>query len=253
MPSFLDINREERFFCAVLLHVLLTPGPSQHRVLDLLNATAGSNDLYPEDLEAYVEVAALRDAWYALGDHNKYTPAVHAARLEVLHDLLRAACGVTADANELDALIHGHCFFWSTPARKKLHSPGRWPLKQLQAATAFNDHTRLMGLKWAFNAKPDLLLLSGQQGVLVEAKAASTFSKNHAVGYDQESVQDLIAVLFPVVTRGLVEAPLRRITLTNVAHGDTGVMWSDIVSAVRPADIGAFSYAALERATAVLS
>lgn len=253
MPSFLQTTREERFFCAVLLHVLLTPSRSQAGVLSIMNAAAGGPPLSAADLEAFVEVAALRDAWRALGDPNKYTPMLHAARLEVLHGLLRAACGFTGDKREFDALIQQHDFFWSTPKKVKLHSPGRWPLEGLQSAANVAPYALLRSLKWAFNAKPDFLLLSSGHGLLVEAKAASPFGANHKTGYDQESVQDLIAKLFPIFTRGLVIAPLRRITITNVAHGTGNLTWSEILSVVDSAEIGAFSHAALERAAAVLN
>lgn len=252
MPSFLETTREERFFCAVLLHVLLTPSRSQEAVLSIINAAAGGPPLSTANLEVFVEVAALRDAWYALGDHHHYTGVLHDARLEVLHGLLRAACGFTGDKSELDTLIQQHDFFWSTPKKVKLHSPGRWPLKGLQSATAVAPYARLRQLKWAFNAKPDFLFLSGGHGLLVEAKAASPFGSNQTTGYDQESVQDLIAELFPVFTRGLVTAPLRRIAITNVAHDAGNLTWSEILSVVDAAEIGAFSHAALERAAAVL-
>src|SRR4051794_23770840 len=101
---FLETNREERFFCAILVHALLTPSSSQHRLLDVVGRACGA-DLQAQSLEVYVEVAALRDAWYALGNHKQYTPQVHQARLQTLHELLRVTSHFTGTAQALDALV----------------------------------------------------------------------------------------------------------------------------------------------------
>ena len=103
MSSFLQSNREERFFCAVLLHVLLTPSASRDRALALINGASGGG-LVTDDLECYVEVAALRDAWRLLGDPNKWTPQLYAARRDVLLGLLTVSCGYDGTADELDEL-----------------------------------------------------------------------------------------------------------------------------------------------------
>lgn len=250
--SFLKTNREERFFCAVLLHALLTPSPSQQRLLRLMGR-ATETDLVPENLEVYVEVAALRDAWHALGDHHKYTAEVHQARLDALHGLLRTTSGFSGTTAALDGIVREHRFFWSTPAKKKLHSPGRWPLEAIQDLVELGGKQRLQGLKWAFNAKPDLLLISKGVGIMIEAKAASGFGGNKFTGYDQEVVQELIAAVFPIVAPDAVGQPLRRTTVTNVKHGSHGISWGELAEAVHPADIGSFAHAALHRAAEVLA
>ena len=251
MSSFLQSNREERFFCAVLLHVLLTPSASRDRALALINSASGGG-LVTDDLECYVEVAALRDAWRLLGDPNKWTPRLYAARRDVLLGLLTVSCGYDGTADELDELMAQHAFFWSSPTKIKLVSPGRWPLPALEAATILGGSMNLKSLKWAFNSKPDLLLLSGGEGLIIEAKAASGFGTNQTTGFNQLRVQELISTLFPVVTRGLVSEPLRRIALTNhVAHGP--LTWAALIDAVHPDELGGFTHAALLRASQVLS
>ena len=251
MLGFLDSNREERFFCAILLHVLLTPGESQEGVLGLINEKSGLR-LIPSDLECYVEVAALRDAWRLLGDPGKWTAELYEARRGVLHKLLKTVCGYPGDLSDFDDVLRQHACVWSSNSMQKLVSPGRWPLDQLESGTTFGDPTQLRRLKWAFNSKPDLLLLSGQHGVLIEAKAASGFGKNAHSGYDQQAVQELIADLFPIVTRGLVTSPLRCITLTNKS-ADGSLRWKDIAGVVARGDIGDFAYDAMQRASDVWS
>ena len=251
MP-FLNTNREERFFCAVLLHALLTPSPSQERLLKLVERATETN-LTTDNLEAYVEVAALRDAWHALGDHHNYTTEVHQARLAALHGLLRTTSGFSGTTAALDGIVQQHLFFWSTPAKKKLHSPGRWPLEAIQDLVELGGRQRLQALKWAFNAKPDLLLVASGVGVMIEAKAASGFGGNKVTGYDQEVVQELIAAVFPIVAPAAVNQPLRRTTVTNVKHGSNGISWQELAEAVHPADISSFAHAALHRAAEVLA
>jgi len=165
----------------------------------------------------------------------------------------KTACGFNGDTTEIDYLLQQHQFFWSTAAKKKLHSPGRWPLSQLETVNILGGQKRLKALKWAFNAKPDFLLLSGGRGILIEAKAASPFSINHTTGYDQQEVQRLIADLFPVVTRGIVTEPLGLITLTNSDHKvPNRILWREVADAVDREDVGDFASQALTRASQVL-
>lgn len=253
MQSFLESNREERFFCAVLLHVVLSPSPSQRRVLSALAEAAGTS-LNADDVECYVEVAALRDAWYALGDHKKWTQGLYEARRDLLLALLEspAACAYAGTQRDFESLLHAHSFFWTSGPGRKLVSPGRWPLAAISSISSevLGGSENLKALKWAFNSKPDLLLLSGRAGVLIEAKAASGFGGNNQTGFAQQRVQQLIAELFPLVTQGLVAEPLRRITLTN-KESQASVTWRQLASLCTADEIGPFAHAALVRAAAV--
>lgn len=212
MQSFLETNREERFFCAVLLHVVLTQSPSQERILSALGEAAGIR-LDPDDLECYVEVAALRDAWRALGDHKIWSQELYEARRGLLLALARSptACAYAGTVDEFEGLLQANAFFWTGGPGSKLVSPGRWPLGAIGCVSTdvLGGAKNLTALKWAFNSKLDLLLLSGRAGVLIEAKAASGFGGNSKTGFDQQRVQQLIAELFPIVTGGLVDGPLR--------------------------------------------
>lgn len=253
MNSFLDSNREERFFCAVLLHVLLTPGASQKRVLAALNEAARTH-LHAEDVQCYVEVAALRDAWRALGDHKKWSHDLYAARRELLRALAASttAGGYGGSADDFEHLVQEHSFFWTSGPGSKLVSPGRWPLAAIETASqeVLGGPENLKALKWAFNSKPDILLLSRGEGMLIEAKAGSGFGRNSQTGFNQQRVQQLIAELFPIVTQGLVRAPFRRITLTN-KQGQASVTWQQLADLVDADEIGRFAHASLRRAAAV--
>jgi hypothetical protein len=249
LQSFLETNREERFFCAVLLHVVLTPSPSQVRVLSVLGEAAGTR-LDPDDVECYVEVAA----WHALGDHKKWSQILYEARRDLLLALVRSpsACAYAGTVDEFEELLQANSLFWTGGPGTKLVSPGRWPLGAIGSVSTevLGGAKNLRALKWAWNSKPDLLLLSRRAGVLIEAKAASGFGGNSQTGFDQQRVQQLIAELFPIVTQGLVDEPLRRITLTNKAT-QASVTWRELASLCSAAEIGPFAHAALARAAAV--
>lgn len=176
---------------------------------------------------------------------------LYAARRGVLLGLLTVSCGYDGTADELDELMTQHAFFWSSPTKRKLVSPGRWPLPALEAATILGGsipEVAEVGVQQQARPTP----AQRREGLIIEAKAASGFGTNQTTGFDQLRVQELISTLFPVVTRGLVSEPLRRIALTNhVAHGP--LTWAALIDAVHPDELGGFTHAALLRASQVLS
>lgn len=52
--------------------------------------------------------------------------------------------------------------------------------------------TKLQELKWAFNAKPDFLIVSGNEGLLIEAKVESGIGKYGDGATGQQETQLLI-------------------------------------------------------------
>jgi hypothetical protein len=201
-------------------------------------------------LEVYTEVAALRDAWAQLGDYKKYDGNVHEKRLVMLHRICTDTMGFRGSLGDLRGILDESrgVFFTSTG---KLVSPGRWPRDELAHVRGL-DPAKLKELRWAFNAKPDILLLSGEVGVLVEAKVVSAAGSNSQTGYDQLAIQQVIASLIPVVTEGIVSRPLDLVTLTNKKlEMRNNIFWSEIVDAVNESELDAFSWRALKRVAAI--
>ena len=132
LKRYLDFCREERHYCALLAHALLSSDAARQRIVARINAVIAGAELQADALEVYVEPAVLRDHWQSLGDFRRYTPALHAARRDVLCKLLAVALAPEAPGRAAveDFLAQP----WLCPPRsKKYVSPGRWPLAAVKA------------------------------------------------------------------------------------------------------------------------
>jgi hypothetical protein len=162
---YLDVNREERFYCFLLGHALLV---SPHVRASFTALAQPHVALDANTLEVYVEMAALRDYWIVLGDPLEYSEETHARRRAVLEHLL-SCCTLSSE------LIDQQDFFWTGKGdARKLWSPGRWRLpKESSEELPYAVLQNLWNLKWAMNAKPDMLLMSPGAALIVEAKVES--------------------------------------------------------------------------------
>jgi hypothetical protein len=189
----------------------------------------------PNELEVYVEVAALRDYWHDIGNPSLYTEETHARRKEVLISILKY---FNLPASTLD----DHDFFWTTTKREKLRSPSRWSEQKLKQAGAGLE--KLIEVKWAFNAKPDILLSSPKTALFVEAKLESGEGKNDESGYKQSETLKLITHLSKLLIPEFAKKELNIMTLElkpttiDVARGIT---WKDIISLVENSDVDSFT------------
>jgi hypothetical protein len=237
--SFLEITREERFFCSLLTHALLTSSTMREGLFARLRDVT-QIDLDPRQgaTEIYSEVAWLRDHWRNLGDPQQWSPDLEDARKGFLADCL-AALGRRLDD------IAEQPFFRTTGAHPKVVSPGRWPIAALARDSALRD------LKWAFNAKPDFILVCGDRALIIEAKVESGPGKT-ASGYSQDSTQDVLSRLLPAVSPYLDREQVGRAWLAREAidsHSPT-VTWAEIaglVARTRADDLDEFSRRGLMR------
>lgn len=103
----------------------------------------------------------------------------------------------------------------SRPARARSRAPGRWPLQDIDSFTAgaapeldqveaLALRKELRELKWAYNAKPDLLVISDRHPVLIEAKVESGIDYKQATGYNQARISQTIRRLMHVVSSDAV-------------------------------------------------
>lgn len=237
--SFLTINREERFFCSLLTHGLLSSPTMRQRfyrrVLEETGIELGSG---PGETEVYSEVAWLRDHWRNLGDPRKWTAQLQQDRIDFV---ARCLAPLSRDVSD----VEGERFLWTSGKAPKVVSPGRWPL------AALGDDKQLKLLKWAFNSKPDFLLVSGASAVIIEAKVESGPGKGSS-GFAQDEVQQVLQALIPAVAPYLEPRKTGRLWLAPEPVPSTArtVQWADvaeIVATVPRAELDDFSRQGLER------
>ena len=173
--DYVSYCREERNFAAVLYHLLLDQ-PGLNAFLDLIGVPV------PEDgvARVYFEYAALRDLW-AAAKHGCDAAAQNQRYREAIEFML----------GRPDLVLPEECkafneFFIGQGSRAAsatyIQMPSRWSDSQFQAWCEFAGGgtdgrafaERACTLKWAFNAKPDLVLhLGGGRVVCIEAKLES--------------------------------------------------------------------------------
>jgi hypothetical protein len=204
------VNREERFYCALFGHALLSSGAVREGFSHLV-ANRFDLQLDVADLSVFLEAATLRDYWNDLGDPREYSPATHGRRRAVLDELFQIV-GLDAD------LIDRHDFFWTgtkSQPSSKLWSPGRWDIpREKHTDLSFETLKHLRHLKWAFNAKPDMLLLSATAALMLEAKLESGEGVyDNADESRQTTIQKLIATILARLVPSFLGKTIKTCTL----------------------------------------
>lgn len=226
---YATVNREERNFCFMFAHALLMSNKIRSRFSALIEKKLGLA-LDPDALDVYVEAAALRDYWYDLGDSVIYSEETHERRRHVLEAVLRKF-GFDA------TLLNQYDLFWTSPARKKLWNPNHWNIDALKAAGL----DQLKQVKWAFNAKPDLLLMTPESILVIEAKIESGEGCKADVEYRQFEIQKLITelwqLLIPQFQNRKLELTLLEVTPTRY----TSISWADVIDLISGSDVDEFT------------
>lgn len=153
--------------------------------------------------EIYSEVAWLRDHWRNLGDPWHWNDDLETARRRFLGACLEPLGRRLED-------VQDKSFFRTEGPSPKVVSPGRWPIAALGGDKALRD------LKWAFNAKPDFVLVCGDRAVIVEAKVESKPGKASS-GYSQDGTQAVLSLLLPAVSPYLDSGQVGRAWLAREA------------------------------------
>jgi len=224
---YLEVNREERFYCFLLGHALLASPTVRNGILHHLSDKLRL-DLPPDrPLQVFVEVAALRDYWCDLGNAVRYSQDTHVKRRGVLAVVLREM-GFSED------VIDAHDLFWTSESHKKLWCPGRWSADAIAAARL----DPLVQVKWAFNGKPDMMLVSDSQVIMIEAKVESPEGRD-ANGYAQFETQKLIARLMKRLIPAFGGANFTHVTLA--ADARAVLSWKTVCSIVEDAQLDFFT------------
>lgn len=187
--KYASFCREERNYAAVLYHLLLDTRRLQ-RFLELLRIP----DVDPEKVALYFEYAHLRDLWAegAVSDIPERNRRYREAIIKMLgfpeiplpqdvHMFNQLFIGKKRAASEQFIQMprcwdDGRFLEWKSHAERESHDDG----------TAFAR--RACRLKWAFNAKPDLVLnLGDNKALCIEAKLDSGTSVYHVKGRPPEA------------------------------------------------------------------
>ena len=227
--SYSEVNREERFFCFLLSHALLMSGQVR-QVFAKLASKKCNVSLDPDKLEVYVEASVLRDYWRDLGDPVAYSPETHNNRRAVL-ELIFEKHSISAD------VLDKHDLFWTST--RKLWNPNHWSEKALEEAGL----KELIKVKWAFNAKPDILLVSPESMLVIEAKVESAEGCKADTSYKQLEIQELVIDLWKRLIPSFQDREIK-LALLNVSSSHEKVpvlQWSDIIPLISGSDVDEFT------------
>lgn len=231
---YLEVNREERFFCALLAHALLASRKTRSSFVRLLHERCGVT-LDSNDLQVFVEAAVLRDYWHDLGNRLAYSDKLDAQRLAVVE------ASLASEGLPVDLMTH-FAFFRTTAAQPKVWYPGRW---NLRSATGTEYVRGLQRIKWSFNAKPDLLLISPTAALVIEAKLESGEGRDAELGYEQFDVQHKVISLWKTLIPSFGPLHIERCALE--LRPRAGLSWRDVRAVLAVDELDAYSVACFDQ------
>ena len=194
--SYNEVNREERHFGFLFGSAIIHDQNFAQKIFDRYNSIFGS-DLDAKSFDIFFEVAALRDYWHALGNTDEeYHKITHPKRRIVINTILE-------DMDYDPAIIDQYGLFWTNGniGTGKLWCPSEWNIHELERIPI--KKKKLVTVRWCFNAKPDILIVSNKSAVFIEVKIESGGGRSNS-GYDQLKIQkqisDLMILLIPEYT-----------------------------------------------------
>lgn len=233
---YIEVNREERHFCALLVHALLSSEVARDGFTELISSKCDIK-LDPDRMEIFLEAAALRDYWNKLGDSKKYEKDTRNKRRQVLNSIVE-------DKGYNASVIDKYPFFWTNGIygkNTKLWSPGHWNSSAIEKSPLPN----LLKVKWAFNAKPDIMMISKDCAILIEGKLESPEGKYSASGQGQEETQRLIAHLLKELVPAFREVTFHNMLLALRSPKNDKwpkfITWRYVIDIINEAQLDAFT------------
>lgn len=201
VPTYADYCREERNFAAILYARLLQPEGLQA----FLARIKGIGPIeHPEQAEVFFEYAHARDLWHRFGrQFDGKGQAGQAQREEGYRRAILALIDAPPGLQEITTTIaEFNHFFMGRGSKREIQMPNQWDQRRFgtwvelaldkgwytQRDEALRFAERICRLKWAFNAKADIVIhLPEQRAVCVEIKVASGESKYSAKHGDDDA------------------------------------------------------------------
>lgn len=226
---YTKVNREERHFGFLFGSALIHNREFASKIFEKYNSLLGS-DLSGESFDIYFEVAALRDYWCDLGRSDEYTSTTHNKRRKVLNLILQ-----TKGYDPF--IIDRNKVFWTNGniGKGKLWCPSEWDIKELKSIERSENRPEndLVSVRWCFNAKPDILVVSNLSAVFMEVKVESGGGKSNS-GYDQLTIQEEISKLMKLLIPNFGNSTFYNTSLTlNDELRIRGLKWKEIIEILK--------------------
>jgi hypothetical protein len=169
------VVREERFFCAVFFHLLLSvlsetnKSVCKDRLRTILLRLKVPETMMPEpeNVRVFVEYAMARDLWNVMDKRKD----ANDARMAFISSWINfPEC-----FRDMTPVVFNERFVSGPKSTLYIQSPARWSIKKI--CDELKDTDCILNackLKWAFNIKPDVVIeLGGNAVVCIEAKVES--------------------------------------------------------------------------------
>jgi len=223
--QYFEVNREERHFGFLLMASVIYDYNFRKKFFELINNRIGQKAFLDCDNfdDIYGEVAVLRDYWDDLGNFNgaNNSKETNEKRRIIIETFLE-------HFNINKAIVDKNKMFWTGEINKsKLWSPGKWNFENIENVQKEENlkSRELLRLRWAFNAKPDVMIISKKSCLIIELKVESGVGTSN-YGYNQEETQDDIIKFAKLTMPYFKDMNFKRIMLTNDKDGH--INWSQI-------------------------
>lgn len=191
--NFFEVNREERNYGFLLFSSLIYESRFRQEFIKIIkqHSSCLSEKIDDSDsVDIYAEASLFRDYWFNLGNQKVYTQETHQSRLITISEIL--------DLFSVNSRIIGNYdLFWTGEImRSKLWYPGKWETAKIQKIQQQErlKNNELLRIRWAFNAKPDILITANSWAAFIELKVESSIGENQH-GYNQDkTLSDIISI-----------------------------------------------------------
>jgi len=195
------ICREERNLAAVLYHLLLVDDNLER----FLKRVGYEQPLHPTERAVYFEYAFLRDLWASLDPRRSQDLGTSKEKLDVANEtkrnvVLELLRPVESTYLKTCSVLGFNTYFGggSHPSKRDIQSPSTWSLPSYaKTITDPAEVLKVSRFKWAFNAKPDVVIHADHDHALcIEAKLESGEGSYPASGVEKRIFKEDLGLTY---------------------------------------------------------
>ena len=226
--EYFEVNREERHFGNLLISSIIYDDVFRNSFFGLIDKKLDKCNFLNKEFDIYSETAIIRDYWYDLGDYKEIThDRLNISRRNIINTFL--------EYFNIDIkIIDEYDVFWTNHINNSyLWFPGNWTtkknigiIKKIQKKHSILDE-KLCRIGWACNAKPDILIISNNNCLIIELKLESGEGKNDS-GYNQFQTQYDIIELSKKTIPCFAESNFERIIISK-ENTEKNISWNEII------------------------